>query len=58
VNRTLETWRILAAALAAVVVGASQLDPAYVPSWLFAVVGALVLLSVAVAYLAERYWRR
>lgn len=58
VRQVLEIWRLLGAAISALLLGASQLDPNPLPAWVFPVVGGIALLSVAVPFLIERVWRR
>jgi hypothetical protein len=57
-RQVLEIWRLLGAAISAVLLGASQLDPNPLPAWLFPVVGAIALLSLVVPFVIERLWRR
>ena len=49
-----EILRLLGMALSAILLGASQLNPNPLPAWVFAVVGGLALLAVAVPFLLER----
>ena len=53
-----EIWRYLGPAIAALFLGASQIQPNPLPGWLFPVVAALALVSMAAAYLHERRARR
>lgn len=57
-KQALEVWRFLGAALAAVLLAASQLDPNPLPAWVFPLVGGLALLSVLLAYLLARFGAR
>ncbi len=57
-RQVLEIWRFLGAAIAAVLLASSQLQPNPLPAWVFPVVAGIALLSVAVPYLVERLRRR
>ena len=52
-----EIWRYLGPAIAAMFLGASQIQPNPLPGWLFPLVAVLALVSTAAAYLAERRGR-
>ena len=52
----LEIWRYLGAAVAAVMLGASQLDPNPLPAWVFPVVAVLALLTLGWSVFVD--WRR
>jgi hypothetical protein len=58
VRQVLEIWRLLGAAIAALLLGASQLDPNPLPVWVFPVVAGIALLSVAVPFVVERLRRQ
>ena len=57
-RQVLEIWRLLGAAISALLLGASQLDPNPLPAWVFPVVGGIALLSLIVPFVIERLWRR
>jgi hypothetical protein len=52
----MEAWRLVAAALLALVLGASQLQAGALPAWTFPVVCGIALLSVLL--LLALNWRR
>jgi hypothetical protein len=57
-RHVLEIWRLLGAAIAALLLGASQLAPNPLPAWVFPVVAGIALLSVAVPFAIERLRRQ
>jgi hypothetical protein len=57
-RRAGDLWRLLGAAVSAVLLAASQLNPNPLPAWVFPVVGAIALLAVAVPFVIERRRRR
>ena len=57
-RQVLEIWRLLGAAISALLLGASQLDPNPLPAWVFPVVGGIALLSVALPFVIERLRRQ
>ncbi len=54
-RQALEIWRFLGAAIAAVLLASSQIEPNPLPGWVFPVVAVLALLSVGAAIVAD--WR-
>jgi hypothetical protein len=56
VRQGLEIWRYLGAAVAAVMLGAAQLDPNPLPAWVFPVVAVLALLTLGWSVFVD--WRR
>lgn len=49
-----ELWRYLGAAIAAVMLASSQLQPNPLPTWVFPVVAVVSLVGVAVSFVVER----
>ncbi len=54
-RQALEIWRFLGAAVAAVLLASSQLDPNPLPGWVFPVVAVLALATAGAAIVAD--WR-
>jgi hypothetical protein len=57
VSRFWDVWRLIGMAVSAALLGASQLQPNPLPTWVYPVVAAIALLSLLAALVIDRRQR-